>query len=153
MTSSRERNVDRVAEAVSVYDRLHPLHTALLCGTVPLFLGGLLSDVAYVRSYEVQWKNFASWLIVAGLLFCGLTLLWALVDRLRGGWRVSRRVAYFLLLLAVWVLGFVNALVHAADAWASMPAGLILSALTAVLVVAATWLGIGDDRTVRGKTP
>lgn len=143
--------MERLPEPVFVDKPLHPLHTVLLCGTVPLFLGGLLSDVAYFRSYEVQWKNFASWLIVAGLIFCGFTLLWALVDRRRGGWHVARRVVYLLLLLAAWVLGFVNALVHAGDAWASMPAGLVLSALTAALVLAATWLGVGDVRPVRGK--
>ena len=53
---------------------LHPLHAVLLAGTVPLFLGVLFSDIAY-SSYEVQWKNFASWLIVGGLLFGGLALL------------------------------------------------------------------------------
>ena len=42
---------------------LHPLHAILLAGTVPLFLGVLLSDIAYASSYEVQWKNFASWLM------------------------------------------------------------------------------------------
>lgn len=39
---------------------LHPLHTVLLAGTVPLFLGVLLVDLAYFNTYEVQWKNFAS---------------------------------------------------------------------------------------------
>jgi uncharacterized membrane protein len=44
-------------------------------------------------------------------------------------------------LLAMWVLGFVNALVHGTDAWASMPAGLYLSALAALLAFAAAWIG------------
>ena len=47
---------------------IHPLHAALLAGTVPLFLGALLSDIAYARTYEIQWANFASWLIVGGLV-------------------------------------------------------------------------------------
>jgi hypothetical protein len=55
---------------------LHPLHAILLAGTVPLFLGVLLSDIAYAASYEVQWKNFASWLIVGGLVFGGFALRW-----------------------------------------------------------------------------
>ena len=40
--------------------------------------------------------------------------------------RAARRrdgLVYFLVLLAAWVLGFVDALVHAKDAWASMPDG------------------------------
>ncbi|MCP5688673.1 hypothetical protein NL372_30975, partial [Klebsiella pneumoniae] len=60
-----------------------PLHAILLAGTVPLFLGALLSDIAYFKSYQIQWSNFASWLIAGGLLFCGLTLLFALANLVR----------------------------------------------------------------------
>ena len=79
---------------------IHPLHAVLLAGTVPLFLGTVLSDCAYSKSYEVQWLNFSSWLIIGGLTFCGLALLWALVDLLRGAQRTGRALGYFLLLLA-----------------------------------------------------
>jgi uncharacterized membrane protein len=120
----------------------HPLHAVLLSGMVPLFLGVLIADVAYFNTYEVQWKNFASWLLVGGLVFGGLSLLWALVALIRVGWRVRRSAIYLLLLLAAWILGFVNALVHASDAWASMPGGLILSVIVAALVLAATWLAL-----------
>ena len=92
-----------------------------------MFLGALLSDFAYSSSYQIQWINFASWLIAGGLVFGGLALLWALIDLLRADRRGAARCVYFLLLLATWVLGFINALVHAKDAWATMPAGLILS--------------------------
>jgi len=64
---------------------IHPLHAVLLAGTVPLFLGTVLSDCACSKSDEVQWLNFSSWLIIGGLAFCGLTfcglaLLWAVVN-------------------------------------------------------------------------
>ncbi len=42
---------------------IHLLHAVLLAATLPLFLGGLLSDIAYALSYEIQWSNFAAWLI------------------------------------------------------------------------------------------
>ncbi len=71
----------------------------------------------------MQWKNFASWLIVGGLVFGGFALLWALIELFRADQRGRRPTIYFLLLLATWVLGFINALVHAKDAWASMPDG------------------------------
>ena len=107
---------------------LHPLHAILLAFPLPLFLGALLSDLAYASSFQVQWINFSSWLIAGGLLVGGFALLWALVDWRRSGTsRSGRPMAYFLVLLAMWVLGFVNALVHAKDAWATMPAGLYLS--------------------------
>jgi len=124
---------------------LHPLHAVLLAGTIPLFLGALLSDWAYSASYEIQWKNFASWLIVGGLLFALPALLAALVGLLRGR-RGGRSIAYGLLLLAAVALAAVNALVHAKDGWASMPEGLVLSAIVAVLVFVATWLGFSAFR-------
>lgn len=123
---------------------LHPLHAFLLAGSVPLFLGVLLSDFIYFSSYEVQWKNFASWLIIGGLIFGGFALLWALSDLFRAGRDGRRPIVYFLLLLAAWVLGFVDELVHAKDAWASMPEGLIMSVLVAGLATAATVLGFSN---------
>jgi uncharacterized membrane protein len=120
---------------------LHPIHGVLLGSTVPLFLGGLLSDYAYSSSYEIQWANFASWLIAGGLVFAGFALLWAVINLLRAHRRDKLALAYPLLLLVTWVLGFFNSLVHAKDAWASMPDGLVLSAIVVLLACATTWIG------------
>lgn len=127
---------------------LHPLHAVLLAGTVPLFLAVLLSDLAYYKSYEIQWKNFASWLLVGGLVFCGLTLSWAVIGISRAAARTTRQFVYVSLLLVLWVLGFIDVLVHAGDAWTSMSAALILSTIIAVLAMAATWLGFSSHRGV-----
>lgn len=124
---------------------LHPLHAVLLAGTLPLFLGAMLSDLAYSSSFQIQWTNFASWLIAGGLLLGAVVLVWALVDVARGA-RSGRSLAYFLVLLVTWVLGFINALVHAKDGWATMPSGLVLSVLVVVLACAATWLGFAGIR-------
>lgn len=120
---------------------LHPLHAFLLAGAVTLFVSALLSDVVYFASHEIQWKNFASWLLAGGLLFAGPALLWALIDLFRTKGSRARRLLYFVLLLAVFVLGFIDELVHAKDAWATMPEGLVLSAIVAVLAIAANALG------------
>ena len=114
---------------------LHPLHAILLAFLFPLFLGTLASDLAYARTFQIQWANFAQWLNAGGLLLGGLALLWSLVGliRHRGGDR--RRLVHALLLLAAWGFGLVNALVHAKDAWAMMPEGLWLSAIAAVGLV------------------
>jgi uncharacterized membrane protein len=130
---------------------LQVLRAVLLAGTVPLFLAVLLSDIAYSTSYELQWKNFASWLIVEGLVLGGAALLWALIDLFRVSPREPRQARYFFLLLSMWVLGFIDALVHAKDAWASMPAGLVLSAIVAVLAIAATWSGFPSSRVELAK--
>ena len=124
---------------------LHPVHAVLIAGAVPLFLGALLSDLTYASSYQVQWTNFSSWLIVGGLVFSGFALLWATINLVRAD-RRDKQMLLFLLLLGTWVIGFINALVHAKDVWASMPAGLILSVIVAVLAMAATWIGFSNHR-------
>ncbi len=134
--------VDHVARARAI----HPLHAFLLAGSVPLFLGALLSDIAYARSYQVQWSNFASWLMAGALVFAGISMLWALIDLFRTGRRGNRPLGYFVLLLSTWVLGFINALVHAKDAWAMMPTGLILSVLVTALACLAAWAGLSTPR-------
>jgi uncharacterized membrane protein len=135
----------RAAFGTTRHRPIHPLHVVLLAATIPLFLGVLLSDLAYASSYELQWKNFASWLIIGGLVFGGFALLSALIGLFRAG-RRGRRTISFVLLLAAWILGVINALVHAKDAWASMPEALILSAIVAVLAVAATGFGFSTRR-------
>lgn len=128
--------------------RLHPVHAVLLASMLPLFVGALLSDLAYNSTYEIQWTNFASWLIAGGLVFAGLTLVWALIDLLRADLRWRRQsLLYFLLLLATFVTAFVNALVHAKDAWATMPEGLMLSVIVAALALATIWTGFSGWRT------
>jgi uncharacterized membrane protein len=118
------------------------MHTTLAFSAVPLFVGALLSDWAYAQSYEIQWVNFASWLIAGGLLLTGLALLWGLVDVLRSrSAGHGRAKAYLLLLLATVVLGLLNALVHAKDGWAAMPTGLIMSVVVVLLAVAASAVG------------
>lgn len=125
---------------------LHPLHAILLAFPLPLFLGALLSDLAYWSSYHVQWINFAAWLNAGGLLVGAFALLWALIDWFRGTARRGRPLVYAAVLLAMWVLGFINALVHAKDAWATMPAGLYLSVAATLLALAAAWIGYSASR-------
>ena len=125
---------------------LHPLRSLLLAGSVPLFLGVLLSDIAYARSDQIQWKNFASWLNAGALVLCGLALLWAVVALVRADRRVGWPVLSAGLLLAGWVLGFVNSLLHAKDAAASMAPALVLSLIVFAVLVAASWLGLTERR-------
>ena len=123
-----------------------PLHATLLAGTVPLFLGALLSDIAYYQTYQIHWSNFAAWLIAGALLFCGLAGLFALVNLLRADRKAGRPTVYFLLLLVTWALGLVNAFEHAKDAWAVMPSGLVLSAVVTLLACVTTWVGLTNLR-------
>ncbi|WP_306768055.1 DUF2231 domain-containing protein [Bradyrhizobium sp. MOS002] len=87
---------------------IHPLHAVLLAFPFPLFLDALFSDLAYWSTAQVQWANFSSWLIAGGLFAGAFVVLWALTALGSG----SRAVLYFLVLLAMWLTGFVNALVR-----------------------------------------
>ncbi|MEJ7687297.1 MAG: DUF2231 domain-containing protein [Variovorax sp.] len=126
---------------------IHPVHAVLLAGTLTLFLSALLNDLAYWSTYDVQWTNFASWLIAGGLVVSGIALLFALVGLRHAERRSGPSLLYFARLLVTWIVGFFNALVHAKDAWAAMPGGLVLSVIAAVLAGVATWLGFSSPRT------
>lgn len=131
---------------------IHPVHAVLLASSLPLFLGALLSDWAYAKSFQVQWTNFGSWLIVGALIFTGSALLWAVIDALRadasGG---HRKWVYVGLLAATLVLGFINALIHAKDAWAVMPEGMVMSVIVFLLALAAVWAGFAAPGTGESK--
>jgi uncharacterized membrane protein len=120
--------------------------TALLLGfPLILFLGALLADLAYFRTQEIQWVNFAAWLNAGALLCGGIVLGKAIIDLFRR--RDDQRSPMFLLLLAaMWIVGLANALVHTRDGWASMPMGLILSLVVAVLAIAAAWAALHRPR-------
>lgn len=123
------------------------MHAVIATTALPLFLGALLSDWAYSSSYQVQWLNFSSWLIAGGLVVAGLALPWAAASVLAGRAPGPRRgTAYLLMLLATFVIGFLNALVHARDGWATMPTGLVLSAVVLVLAAATSVLGLAGLR-------
>ena len=120
----------------------HPIYSMFLPIPVICFIVTLLTDLAYQGSGgNLLWLNFSTWLNAAGLLFgaiAGVALLVSLVIdvglRRPGGW------IHFLLLLAAWIVEFVNALVHARDGWtAVVPAGLILSIIGVILILASGW--------------
>ena len=126
---------------------IHPLHAIILAFPFPLFLGALISDIAYWRTFEIQWSNFAQWLNAGGLLVGALALLWALVYAFGNRRTGNRRpLLYFLFLLAAWILGLINAFAHSQDAWAIMPEVLWYSALSTLLALLASWLGYSGTR-------
>lgn len=120
---------------------MHPVHVFFLAATVPPFLGAVLNDCAYISTYHVQWINFSSWLIAGGLVFGVAALACSLIDLRHADRRGGRFALSLVLMLAICVLGFVNALIHARDAWATMPTGIILSVIVAVLACVATAIG------------
>jgi len=139
-------SVDATTPADKGHWTLHAVQAVLIAGATPLFLGALLSDLAYNSSYEMQWSNFATWLLVGAMVFTGLALLWSVVELIRSRQRHAQSLACFALLAMIFVLGLLNSFVHARDAWATMPQGLVLSLIISVLSVAVTFLGFASFR-------
>ena len=100
------------------------------------FAAALVFDVLYLRTAEVLWNKAAAWLVVFGLV---ASLLPRLVNlgqvwfgsRTLAGW--ADRLDFWFNLLGVAVAVF-NAFVHSRDAYAVVPAGVILSACTVALL-------------------
>ena len=117
----------------------HPIYSMLLPIPVICFTGAVFTDLAYLCSGgNLQWVNFSSWLLAAGLFFGAVALLVLLIDGVRG----AAAWPAFALLLVAWGVEFINSLVHARDGWTAVAgAGLVLSIIGALLVLIAGWLG------------
>ena len=112
-----------------VYGVLNPI--AFGC-----FAAALVFDVLYLRTAEVLWNKAAAWLVVFGLVASVLPRLVNLGQvwfgsRALAGW--ADRLDFWFNLLGVAVAVF-NAFVHSRDAYAVVPAGVILSACTVALL-------------------
>lgn len=100
------------------------------------FVAALVFDITYARSAEIMWTKAAAWLIVIGLLaaivprFVNLARVWITG---RGRVRGVDRLDFWLNVLAI-AAAIVNAFVHSRDAYAVVPAGQWLSALTVALI-------------------
>src|SRR3546814_2623945 len=93
-----------------------PFHAVFLAATTSLFLGALLCDIAYSKSYEIQWSNFASWLLVGAMVLASNSLMCGIIEF----FSCRRRPVYLLVLVATWFVGFFDALHHSRDGWAIM---------------------------------
>ena len=115
--------------ANAIYGLLNPIPFGF-------FVAALIFDLVYARSGEILWMKGAAWLIAIGLLFAVVPRLVNLVQV----WITSRRSAlggdrldFWLNLVAI-IVAVVNAFVHSCDAYAVIPAGVWLSALTVLLL-------------------
>ncbi|MGE7138473.1 DUF2231 domain-containing protein [Luteibacter sp. NPDC031894] len=119
----------RSAVANAVYGLFNPIPFGF-------FVAALIFDVIYAKTGTILWAKGAAWLIVFGLL---LAIIPRLVN-LTQVWITSRRISnsadhvdFWLNVVAI-VAALLNAFVHSRDAYAIMPAGVWLSAVTVLLI-------------------
>ena len=122
----------------------HPIHPMLVPIPITCFVGTLVTDIAYWRTANMQWANFSSWLLTAGLIVALLAVIAGFIDFL-GERRIRDLRAVYIHAggnAIALVLAIFNAFVHSRDGYTSVvPAGLILSALTVVILLVTGWMG------------
>ena len=125
----------------------HPIWAVLQAFPLAFFTTALVTDIAYVNTFQMQWANFSVWLIFGGLFMGGIAILAAVIAA-AGRWRsvIWRRAFFFAAgCVLAWLTGFVNFFVHSRDAWTSvMPMGLALSIATTVIILVTSWIGYAD---------
>lgn len=122
----------------------HPIHPILIPIPIVCFIGALVTDIAYAVTAEMMYADFSAWLLFIGIIFGVLAAIAGLIDFL--GNRLIRQKApawpHLIGNLVVLVLVFFNNMIHTRDAWTSvMPAGLILSIVTVLILPVTGWLG------------
>ena len=106
---------------------------------IACFVGAFLTDLAYLATDSFVWETFSVWLLTIGLIVAGLAVLAGLADlvrsrRVRGLGRPWLRV---LGEIVAFGLSLLNVFVHSRDGYTAVwPEGLILSALTVIVLVA-----------------
>lgn len=116
------------------------VHGILLAFPIALFTSALITDIAYLRTAQIQWSNFSAWLIAGALVGGGAVLAWSLI-RLLLAWRTPARrgrAIYAAVVALMWGLGLINAFKHSQDAWSSVGAfGVGLSVICTLLALVA----------------
>lgn len=121
----------------------HPLHALLAHVPNALFIAALVTDIVYWKTADIMWADFSDWLLAFGALFAVLAALAGIVDflavrRNRSGAGLFHAWGS----LVVLVLAILNNFVHTRDAYTSVvPGGLILSALTVLVLAVTGWVG------------
>jgi uncharacterized membrane protein len=121
-----------------------PLYALLVPLPIVCFVATLITDIVYWQTAAMLWADMSAWLLLAGLIVSLVAAPVGLIDffgdaRIRE-LRAARihGVGY----VAALILSIFNCLIHTRDAYTSVvPSGLILSTLTAVILMVSSWNG------------
>jgi len=117
---------------VALYELLNPIPTGF-------FVAAWIFDILYMKSAVTMWTDAASWLIAIGLVVAIIPRLISLGQVWPGRRHLhapAQRLHFWLNLVAI-VLAIINAFIHSRDAYAVVPAGVILSTLVVALLLLA----------------
>jgi len=115
---------------------LYTLYSLLNPIPFGFFVGALIFDITYKNTGEILWANAASWLVVLGLVSAIIPRLINLFYVWFSPIQNIRKVeitGFFLYGFAI-VSGIFNAFIHSRDAYGIVPANVILSFITVLLI-------------------
>lgn len=122
----------------------HPIHLVLGSFMLAYFVAALLFDYGYSQSGNIQWTNFAGWMIFFGLVAGGASLAFGILEwflRRRAPGRPGGMALHGILTLVAWLLGILDAFIHQRDGWTSVvPQGILLTAVVVILLIIGSWL-------------
>jgi uncharacterized membrane protein len=121
----------------------HSVYPLLVAFAVSCFVGTLAADIAYWRTADMMWADFADWLVTVGVVVGYVTILVALIEifGLRSGGLRRPTWPYAVGNIVSLILATFGMLVHTRDAWTSVvPWGLVLSAAVVIVALVTGWV-------------
>lgn len=120
-----------------------PLHPMVLGIPLMCFFGALITDIAYYRTFDVNWKNFSDWLLAGGVVVGALAAIVGIVDLVRRPVRADKLIwLYAGTYVVAMILALFNNFVHSRDAYGAMPVGLVLSVLTVIALTVTAIISV-----------
>src|SRR5258706_11463327 len=80
--------MDAANSKSTITPRGRPTHQMLVSFSAAYFVGALVTDLVYWQTPDVLWERFSIWLITAGLIVAGLSVIAYLID-LAGGKQIA----------------------------------------------------------------
>jgi uncharacterized membrane protein len=121
----------------------HPIHPMLVPFPIAFLVGALVTDIVNSRNGEPLWAQFSFWLLAAGIATALLAAIFGFIDLLSEPRIRALRVAWFHMVgnLTAVVLSAINLYLRLGDNTLVPSAGLPLSLIVVLLLVANGWMG------------
>jgi uncharacterized membrane protein len=120
----------------------HPIHPMLVQFPIVCFIGVLVTDIVFINNQNAGWATASRYLLVIGLVMAALAALAGLTDflgdkRVQGGDAIKHAIAN----VTAVVIELVNLILrlHTNDPIPRI--GIILSALTVLILLYSGWMG------------
>jgi uncharacterized membrane protein len=121
----------------------HPIHPMLVQFPIVCFIGALVTDVVFLNNHDAGWATASRYLLGVGLVMAALAAVAGLTDfmgddRIR---RSSDALKHMLANVTAVVLEVVNFFIRLNSDDAIASTGIILSAVTVLILLYSGWMG------------